>query len=172
MSERLGLFLAILLVAGCIAVLLAIIRFSIISSRRTRGAKGRLHRPNLAEVEAKWNIKLPAALEALYASALVESAEQYLAAPGADREHAWHFYKFIPLTVRDLSESLKIAKVPGLPIAIDGDKGAYYLPFAQLKEGATPPVLLRTPDQKGQDVEIAASVEELMKFERRGAPTE
>lgn len=69
---------------------------------------------------------------------------------GANRQ--WHMYRFLPLTSGDLSEWLKATGVPGLPIAIDGDKGAYYLPFADLKAGKAPPVLLRLPGRRGTDV--------------------
>jgi hypothetical protein len=122
-------------------------------------------------VEAKWNVKLPGGLAALYASELVDNAEIYLGAAGAEAKQSWHFDEFFPLTARDLSEHLKITGVPGLPIATDGDKGTYYLPFAQLRDGKTVPVLLRTPNEK-EDVEIAASVEEFVKFERKERPVE
>lgn len=170
MSEILKFIFAILFLAGCVAVLAAIVRFSIISAFKRRGWKTRLHTPNISEVEAKWNVKLPAVVGALYASAMVESAETNFAEPGRSRE--WHFHGFIPLTVRDLSEWLKITRVPGLPIARDGEAGTYYLPFAKLGEGSIVPVLLRTPNRKEKDTEVASSVEELMRFERRDPPTE
>ena len=168
MLEAFDLLLAIAFLAGCLSVLWMILRFSVFSSLRRRGAKDRLHKPNVAEIEAKWKIKLPRALESLYGSPLVEISETYIAAPGADREHQWHIYEFIPLTSRDLSEWLKITRVPGLPIAIDGDKGTYYLPFKDLKKSGAPPVLLRLPGLKGEDVEVASSVDEFMRFEPRG----
>jgi hypothetical protein len=171
MSEALGGMLGLIFVIGGVVVLLAIVRFSIISPMLARNARGRLHKPDLPEFEAKWNVKLPAALEALYASELMDSAEVYLGPLGANAKQSWHFYKFFPLTVRDLSEQLKIARVPGLPIASDGDKGIFYLPFAQLKDKTTVPVLLRTPNEKG-DVGMAASVEEFLKFERKEPPKE
>jgi len=122
-------------------------------------------------VEAKWNVTLPRALEALYASSLVESTEACVAAPGADQEHTWNIYKFNLLTSYDLSERLKITRVPGLPIATDEDKGTYYLPFKDLTDGGTPPILLRLPGQKREDLQVASSIEEFMKFERREPPT-
>jgi hypothetical protein len=171
MSEAIGGLVGLVFAAGCIVVLLMIVRFSIISPWLTRKAGERLHNPNRAEVEKKWNIKLPAALETLYASKLVESAEIYLAAPGADAQSSRHFYKFFPMTARDLSEQMKVTGVPGLPIASDGDKGTYYLPFAQLRDEKTVPVILRTPNEK-EDVEVAASIEEFLKFARREPPKE
>jgi hypothetical protein len=170
MREAIGLVLAVVFVAGGIAVLLAIVWFSIISPRKRRGSHLRLHTPNPAEVAAKWNVKLPTALEELYAGTLVDGAEVCLAAPGADR--SWHFYEFIPLTVADISEALKISRVPGLPIALDGDKGTYYLPFERLKEGQTAPVLLRLPGGKREDVQVSSSVEQFLKFEMRESPSE
>ena len=81
-------------------------------------------------------------------------AEVYLAAPGPGPSRPWFFAYFIPLTVRDLAEWIKITNVPGLPVAVDSDKGTYYLPFSGLRSGS-PRVLLREPGKPGNDIEVA-----------------
>ena len=59
---------------------------------------------------------------------------------------------------------MKITGVPGLPIALDGDKGAYYLSFNELEQGTSPQVLLRPPGRKPVDQVVAGSVDEFQTF--------
>ncbi len=157
--------IVLILAFVCLAVLWAIIRYSFISGRRTHGWQRRLHHPTIAEVEANWKLSLPASLESLYRSEFVDCSECYLAPRDSDRAGWWYLAHFIPLTVRDVSEWLAIVNVPGIPIAIDGNKGSYYLPFEHLREGKLPPVLLRVPGPKRQDIEVAASIEQLATYE-------
>ena len=63
-------WLGLVVVGGITCILLillwVIIRFAIITPMRTRGADRRLRKPQPAEVEKKWRIKLPAALVQFY----------------------------------------------------------------------------------------------------------
>lgn len=146
-------------------MLWVIIRWSFVSPWLTRGRNQRLRKPNLAEVEAKWNVRLPRALELLYQSDLVQQGEVYLAPPDASATTRWYVETFLPITSRDLSEWTKGSHVPGLPIAIDGDKGTYYLPFSDLREGKPPAVLFRSPERKPVDKVVAPTVDDFMRFQ-------
>jgi hypothetical protein len=171
-----GLFL-VGIFAALIGFLWGIIRWGIISEFRTRGWRSRLARPRLKEVEAKWGVRLPPVLEEFYRSGGGERFEFFLASPGSDRTPRWFIGCFIPLTVRDISEWVKGTKLPGIPIALDGDKGFYYLPFESLSGGGSCPVLHR--DLGGSrpytDAEVAPSVEDFVRYqavEPRGEDSE
>jgi hypothetical protein len=156
--------LAVTCTAAILAVLWFYIRFGIISEHRTRGWKDRLPHPRLDEVEVRWGIRSPRQLEAHYrAKSIAELAEGYLAPPGPGPSRRWFVASFIPLTIRDLDEWVKITNVPGLPVAVDGDKGTYYLPFSVM-QGVSPPVLYRGPGKPGDDVEVAPSLEDFLRF--------
>jgi hypothetical protein len=153
---------------ACAAVIVAFLwiymRFAIISKYRTRGWKNRLPHPRLEEVEGRWGLRLPRQLEALYrAGGVAELAEVYLAPPGRGPSRRWFVAHFIPLAVRDLAEWIKITNVPGLPVAVYGDKGTYYMPFSSPQSGS-PPVLLREPGKPGNDIEVAPSLEDFLRF--------
>lgn len=147
-------------------VLWIYIRFAFISEHRLRGWESRLAQPRLAEVESKWGVNLPRSLETLYRSGgVAEQSEFDLVPPGEDSPQRWYIAAFIPLTVRDVAEWIKITRVPGIPLACDGCKGIYYLPFDALREGSSPPVLLREPGWCTKDREVAASVEDFVRFQ-------
>lgn len=150
-----------------LALVLAMHRFSVISSRRTRGWKGRLQQPEVLKVEAKWQIQIPPSLLTLFRSDLVTRSEFYLAPLATDQPNWWYVAHFIPLTCKDVSEWIKITRVPGIPIAINGQKKAYYLSFHELRTGNSPRVLLRLPgpSHTSRDVEVASCIEHLMRFE-------
>lgn len=159
-----GLFL-LAVFAALVGVLWVIIR-SIIAERRLRGWESRLAQPCLEEVEAKWGVRLPRVLEEFYRSGAAERSEFYLVPPGADRGPRWFVNGFIPLTVRDISEWIRGIDLPGIPIALDGDKGFYYLPVEALRGGGPCPVLHR--DLGGRwpftDAAVAPSVEDFVQF--------
>jgi hypothetical protein len=158
--------------AGCALMLWAFLRFGIVSEWRMRGWRGRLGRPRLDEVEAEWQVRLPRALDPFYrSSGVVERGECYLGPPGAGRP-LWYVAQFIPLTRRDVAEWMKVTGVPGIPLALDDSKGVYYLPFAALRCGEPPPVLLREPGPAGQDREVAPSVEDFVRFQPAEVPEE
>jgi hypothetical protein len=146
---------------GCLALLWAIVRFSIISPMRTRGADRRLRKPQPQEVEAKWKVNLPSSLVPLFREhPIVEKSEFYLAPDASDRDRLLYVYSFIPLTVLDVSEAKKSSGVPGIPIAFE-DKGTYYLPDSALRGEGPVPVVLR---QYRKDTQVAASVDEFFGY--------
>jgi len=150
---------------GCFHLLWGIVRFAIVSPRRTRGWQSRLRKPRLAEIESKWGVRLPSELESFFQTGVVERSEFYLAPSGSDRSRWWYIAHFIPLTARDVSEWIASTSVPGIPIALDAGKGTYYLPFETLRAGKSPAVLLRTGGRKAKDTEIASSIERFMQYQ-------
>ncbi len=163
-AQVLLLVVAVACTAAILAVLWVYIRFGILSRYRTRGWKDRLPHPRLEEVEVRWGVRLPRQLEALYrAGGIAELAEVYLAPPGPGASRRWFVAFFIPLTVRDLTEWIKITNVPGLPIAVDSDKGTYYLPFSGLS-GGSPRVLLREPGKPCNDIEVAPCLDDFLRY--------
>ena len=161
--QRILGWLGSLVIVGCGGLVLwAIVRFSIVSPRRTRGWRDRLRKPNLSEVESQWNLRLPRSIESFFHGDLVELSELYFSPPGAD-EVRWYVAHVIPFTSRDLSEWSKITRVQGLPIAVDGSKGTYYLPFADLRQGKST-VLFRGAGKNQQDRQVATSIDLLKRF--------
>jgi hypothetical protein len=166
---------AIFAVAICVFLLFllgVIVRFSIISSARTKGWQKRLRRPEISEVEAKWGVKLPQAMGTFFRSEIVERSDFYLAPSGSKQSDWWYIERFVPLTRRDLSEWMKVTNAPGIPFAIDASKGTYYIPFEPLRQNSTAPVLLRLPGRKREDRTVSSSFEDFAKFEPREAPDE
>jgi hypothetical protein len=163
-EQILPLAVAIVCTAAILAVLWIYLRFGSISEYRTRGWKNRLPYPELAELEARWQVRLPRQIEAFYRTGgIVEREEVYLAARSAGDSLRWYVACFIPLTVRDLAEWMRATNLPGLPVARDAGKGVYYLPFSSLRGGGTR-VLLRDPIKRGDDIEVAPSLEEFLRF--------
>jgi hypothetical protein len=151
---------------GCLMMLWVIVRFAVIGPLRTRGAALRLRHPRPEEVEAKWRVKLPAALPALFREhPIIERAEFYLAPAGSDRDAWLYIYGFIPLTALDVSEARKSSGVPGIPIAHGEEGGTYYLPMSALRDDGSVPVFLR---RGRKDTEVAASIEQFFAY----TPTE
>jgi hypothetical protein len=163
-QQMIGWIGSFVLVGGGLLLLRAILRFSIISPRRTRGWKNRLHQPNLPEVESTWKVQLPRSLESLFQSNIVELSEVYLSPAGIGGSARWYVARFIPFTSRDLAEWIKITSVPGFPLAIDGDEGVYYLSFDDLRDSQPPAVLFRAPGMK-QATEVARTIEDFMQFQ-------
>jgi len=159
----------------CLVLLLflgTIIRFSFIGAARLKGSEKRLQRPELAEVESKWGVKLPESLGIYFRSEIVTRLNFYLAPPGSDQSKWWYMEGFLPLTCRDLSEWIKVTNVPGIPIALDASKGTYYIPFDSLRQNLQSPVLLRLPGRERKDVTVASTFDEFSKFEPRHVPRE
>lgn len=159
-----GALLAIVICATLLLVLGLIIRFSFIGTVRTKGWPERLQRPQCSEVEVKWGVKLPQSLETYFQSDTVCRSDFYLAPPGAKQSEWWYIERFLPLTPRDLSEWISATNVPGIPIAIDASKGTYYLPFESLRQQKSQ-VLLRLPGRNREDVEVASTLDEFVRFE-------
>ncbi len=167
-----GSFFAAVVCLGLLFFLGVIIRFSFIGAARAKGWDKRLQRPALSEIESKWGVKLPQSLDTYFRSEIVGRSDFYLAPPGSDPSKWWYIEGFLPLTRRDVAESIKVTNVPGIPIALDASKGTYYLPFENLRQDSQSPVLLRLPGRERRDVKVASSVEELLRFEPRDVPDE
>lgn len=154
------------------AVLWLFIRYSIVSSIRTKGWHGRLQHPKVAELERELQVKIPQSLESYFHSDIVSRVELYLAAPGSVEPEWWFVARFVPLTTRDQNEQRKIAKVHGLIIACDGSAGQYYVPFEPMRHGGDLPVLLRSPNLKNMETVVAPRFEDFAAFLPKDVPIE
>jgi len=171
LKEQIATWFAYFIIAVLCLFLAVIVRFGILSRLRARGWRKRLRHPKMAEVESEWGVRLPRALEPFFESKIVDRFEFYLAPPNSDRESEWWYVAgFIPLTPQDIAAWIATTKVPGIPIADDGSKGVYYLPFDQLRQGKPPAVLLRPPGWQPKDIVVASSVEQFIRFEPRAVP--
>jgi hypothetical protein len=169
-GSLLGSVFAVVLCLGLLFLAGVIVWFGITGAKSRKGSRDRLHRPQIAEIEAKWRVKLPPSLETYFRSPIVDRSEFYLAPPG--QSEWWYIESFLPLTVRDLPRWISITNVPGIPIALDGSKGTYYLPFESLRQGSKTPVLLRLPGSKREDRKVASSFEEFISYEPKEPPAE
>lgn len=151
--------------AALVGVVWGVIR-SLISDVRRRGWQDRLAQPRPEEVEARWRVRLPRVLVEFYRSRLAERWGDFYPAPPTTEHPRWFIAQFIPLTRRDLGEWMT-SMVPGIPIALDGNKGFYYLPFEQLRGGGSCPVLHRNLGGRwpSTDTVVAPSVEEFVQFQ-------
>ena len=128
MAEVLRTVVAVVFVGLLLLVLGTIVRFSIVSALRTRGAAGRLRQPDLQGVENLCGFRLPPELRDFYArSPLVGMSEFNLVDKRTAEPRTWFIGAFVPLTPVDVREARSISNAPGVPIADDGDKGVYYL---------------------------------------------
>ena len=167
MKVVIGTVLAVGIIGCGVFLLAVIVRFSIVSSQIARGAEGRLRYPNPQGIAALTAIEPSAELVDFYRNAtFVESTEFYLADHSKDPPFVWSIYRFHPLTVTDVREQLKInGRVPGIPIASDGEKGVYYV-------GTSGAVMLDSPNVRGRRVQVAPSVGAFASFEVRAEPPE
>jgi hypothetical protein len=152
MADFVGYIAAALFVGALLGLLWAMVRFGVIGCARTRGARERLRQPDAAGVSALCGVVLSPDVEALYRdSALVEGSDLALVDERATPPVRWPVEQFIPLTPRDVREWRTITGVPGVPIAIDSDKGCYYI----ASDGS---VRLASPNVRDRDIPVAASV--------------
>jgi len=159
--EIVGSIIAVVVIALLLLTLGAIIRFSFISPRRTKGARQRLRRPDIRGLEGLCGFRPPPELVAFYKEAsFVELTEFTLIDRSQTPAKEWIIGTFEPLTVVDTREALKASGVPGIPIATDIEKGTYYVDRA----GS---VKLASPNVKGNEALVASSINEFAKFEVR-----
>jgi hypothetical protein len=160
MREIVGYIASAAFVAFLLFVLGAIIRFSIISRHKTKNARARLRHPDPEAVEGLCGFAPPPELVAMHTSApFVELVEFYLIDRSTKPPRSWFIGGFIPLTAKDVSEHRKISgMLEGIPIADDLTKGTYYV-----NRGGS--VMLRTPNRRGPDLQVARDVNELASFE-------
>lgn len=156
-----GAAVSIALVAGLLALLYAIVRFSIISPAKTRGAANRLRSPQADGIGAIVGFAPSPALVGFYREApFIESIEFYLVDRSKTPPAVWPIGAFSPLTPQDVRENRTVVPVDGIPIADDMDKGTYYV----TNRGA---VRLWSPDVPANDVEVAPTISSFLGFERR-----
>lgn len=162
-----GWLIAVGIIFFCLVLLWALVRFSVISKWRTRGWQKRLRQPQVEIVAAHWQVRLPAALDSFYRNSDAIELEEFCLTRSVSPPAAkWFVHGFIPLTVVDLLEWIKITGVPGLPIATGGEDGksTYYLPFESLRHGFPTPVLIRSAGGL-PDVEAAPTIEDFTQFQ-------
>jgi hypothetical protein len=153
------------LVAICLAVLWAIIRFSIISPRRTQGGQDRLRSPDPTGVARVTGTHLSDELVAFYRSSPVITRTEFrLVDSSQTPPRDWFIGCFVPLTALDSKEHRAISNVPGVPIATDLDGGYYYL-------DATNRILLRQPHTKS-DLLVAQTAAQFASYEPFDMPDE
>ena len=128
MQRVLGYLFAAGAITLLVAVLWAILRFSVLSPRRLRNAQLRLRFPKVAELSRWSGIAIPPALEAAYRTdSRIEKSEFALVDPCVVPPKRWEIGHFIPLSVSDAMEWQKISGATGVPIATDLGKGVYIL---------------------------------------------
>jgi hypothetical protein len=159
--EIVGSIIAVAVIALLLVTLGAIIRFSFISPRRTKGARQRLRRPDIRGLEALCGFSPPSELVAFYKEApFVELTEFTLIDRSQTPAKEWIIGTFHPLTLIDVKEGIASSGVPGIPIAIDIEKGTYFVD----KAGS---VKLSSPNTKERETLIAPNIGEFAKFEVR-----
>ena len=156
----LTIIVAVVAVAMLLLVLDAIVRFSIVSSRRTRVAGDRLSRPDAAGVERVCGFPPPADLVQMYRErSLTRLVEVSLIDKTQQPNKTWFFGGFYPLTSQDVLEQRKIHGITrGIPFADDMDKGVYLV----TREGR---IMFRPAGRKADEMEVAPSAEALSRFE-------
>lgn len=159
----LTIIVAIVSVAMLILVLGAIVRFSILSSWRTRGARDRLSHPDAAGVEKVCGFPPPPDLVQMYRQgSLTRLVEFSLVDKTQQPNKTWFFGGFYPLTSQDVLEQRRIHGITtGIPIADDMDKGVYFV----ARDGR---VMFRPAGRKPDETEVAPSAEVLSRFEAVG----
>jgi hypothetical protein len=156
--------------AGAAITIWAFVRFSVIGAWRTPNASSRLGHPHLDEVSAEFGVSLPNVLDRFYRKDdRVRRSDFYMRPPGVESPQ-WYIACFISLTRIDINEWLAATGMPGIPLAIDGDKGTYYLPVDALRKDIPVPVLFREPGRAKRDVVVASSIEEVGRFQAQEAP--
>jgi hypothetical protein len=160
MDSMLPIVVAVVAVAILLLVLGAIVRFSIVSSWRTRGARDRLSQPDAAGVERVCGFPVPADLVQMYREgSLTRLVEFSLVDKSQQPNKTWFFGGFYPLTSQDVLEQRKIHGITaGIPIADDMDKGVYFV----TRDGR---VMFRPPGRKPAETQVASSAEALSRFE-------
>jgi hypothetical protein len=112
--------LVALVAVGLLLLLLgAIIRFSVISPRRTRGSRSRLRQPDAPGVADLCGFQPPADLVDLYrVTPFVERVEFQLVDERQSPPRRFDIGAFIPLTPRDVREARAVHGIrDGIPIA-------------------------------------------------------
>ena len=156
MQSIIAAIVAVVFIGTLLLVLGAIVRFSFVSARRTRNSSSRLRTPDVAGLGQVGGLQPPTDLDPFYREErFVEKTEFYLVDPGSRAR--WFIEAFLPVTPRDTKEWRKVSGVAGIPIAIDQDKGVYYI-------AADGSVHLQSPNVVNRDVPVAPSIAALRTF--------
>jgi hypothetical protein len=159
-----GMLIGLLFLAFMIFLLVAFLRFTIVSERRMRGAQDRLRHPAPAEVAGIVGFAPPADLVPFFEQTPFIDRREFQLVDRASADRAWDIGRFIPLTARYVREAMAISSVKhAIPIAWDMDKGVYVV----TPDGA---VILDSPDVPGRRVRVAANMREFERFEPRDMP--
>jgi len=155
-----SILVSVLAAALLLLVLGAIVRFSIVSPVRMRGAHDRLQDPDAAGVERVCGFPPPPDLVELYRDgALTRRSEFALVDTTREPARTWSFGGFYPLTGQDVMEQRKVHRITtGIPIADDLDKGVYFV----TRDGR---IMFRPPGCATSEVEVAPSATALSRFE-------
>jgi hypothetical protein len=161
MSTFIGYLPAIVIIGMGLLLIGVILRFSIISSFRTRGSKRFIRKPDLDAAASVCGFPPPADLGQLYRNApFIERMEFDLVDESKTPPKRWTIGSFKPLTRSVVREWRAISGVPGIPIADDMDKGTYFV-------DNTGAVVLCSPNIKESKALVALTVREFMAFEAR-----
>ena len=156
----LTIIVAVVALAILLLVFGAIVRYSIVSSLRTRGAGDRLGHPDAAGVERVCGFPPPPDLIQMYRDErLTRLVEFSLVDKTQQPNKTWFFGGFYPLTSQDVLEQRKIHGITmGIPIADDMDKGVYFV----TRDGR---IMFRPAGRKPAETEVAPSAEALSRFD-------
>lgn len=155
-----------LIVVGGISLLWVIIRFSIISNIKTKGARVRLRFPDPEGVAPVCGFRPSEELVEFYKTAEVIDKQMFhFVDTRPSPPKGWFIGNFIPITPTDTEEWRKVSGVPGLPIAADWDAGTYYL-----SESGS--VFLSDPRNHKSDLLVAETAADFAKFHHLDTPDE
>jgi hypothetical protein len=161
MSEWVGNIVGWSIVGLLLWLLSTIIRFSLISPLRTKGAKQRLRSPDPSGAASVVGFAPPQALVDFYRhSTLIDRQEFTLLDRSTSPPARWPIGGFIPLSAIDTKEAITVSGIRrGIPIADDLDKGVYYVD----ESGA---VILSSPDSPQRHRRVAPDVATFAGFAR------
>jgi hypothetical protein len=148
-----------------LVVLWAIVRFSIVSPLRVRGASARLRKPDAKGVERICGFCPPDDLVQFYLrSPLVTREEVSLLDRSSATPKEWFVGSFFPLTAIDAAENLRVFGVSGvIPIADDQAKGVYLVE-------SSGSVVFRPSGRSAKLVAVAKDVGTFAAFEPNECP--
>jgi hypothetical protein len=143
-------------VGALLALLYAIIRYSVISPFLTRGRSSRLRKPNIDGMRSLVGFAPAFSLVNFYRNwPHLEKTEYYLV--DSLKKANWFIGAFMPLSKIDAREWINVSGKHGVPIATDMNKGTYFVTSAGAIE-------LWSPNVEGGQAKVADSIEELMQF--------
>lgn len=155
----LTMVVAVVALTLLLLVLGAIVRYSVVSSWRTRAAGNRVGHPDPVGVERVCGFAVPADLVQLYREgSLTRLVEFSLVDKSQQPNKIWFFGGFYPLTSQDVLEQRKLHGITtGIPIADDLEKGVYFV----VQDGR---VMFR-PAGREPEEQVAPSAEALSLFQ-------